>query len=96
MIETFGPEFLITVEPFIGFVHRLRAQFAGDDAAFLVAGDEAGLGEHVEMLHHRRQRHRQRRGKLAHRQARLLAQARDQRPPRRIGERGKGAVEDGR
>jgi len=46
------------------------------------------------MLDHRRQRHRQRRGELAHRE-RALGQARDQRPPRRVGQSGEGAVEAG-
>jgi len=45
------------------------------------------------MLHHRRQRHRERRGQRADRQAIGLAQARQQSAPGRIGQRGEGAVE---
>jgi hypothetical protein len=45
------------VEPVGGGAHRLRLQPAGDGAARLLARDEAGVREHVEVLHHRRQRH---------------------------------------
>jgi hypothetical protein len=46
------------------------------------------------MLHDRGQRHRERLRQLAHRNTVPAAEPRQQRPPRRIGERGKGAVED--
>jgi len=74
-------------------MHGLGAQPAGHGAAALVAGDQAGVRQHFEMLHHRRQRHRERRGQRADRQAIGLAQARQQSAPGRIGQRGEGAVE---
>ena len=93
MIEAIAPEALVAVEPFVGFVHRLGAQPAGDDAAGLVASDQPGIRQHVEMLHHRRQRHRKRLGQRADREPVGLAQAGEQRAPGWVGERGKGAVE---
>jgi hypothetical protein len=75
------------------FLHRPGGELAGDGAADLCSGDQSGIREHVEMLHDRRQRHRERPGELAHRQAVLVVQPRDQRPPRRVGERREGAVE---
>ena len=93
MIETIGPEFLITVEPLVGFVHRFGAQSAGDGAPALVARHQPGIRQHVEMFHHRRQRHGEWFGEHADRQAVGLAQPRQQGAPRRVGERGKGAVE---
>ena len=93
MIETVVPEFLIAVEPLIGVAHRLGAQLARDDAAQLVARDQARIRQHVEMLHHRRQRHRKWFGELTDRQAVGPAQFGEQRAARRIGQRGKGAVE---
>jgi hypothetical protein len=54
LIETVAPEALVAVEPFVGFVHGLGAQPAGHSAPVFGAGDEPGLRQHVEMLHHRR------------------------------------------
>jgi hypothetical protein len=59
----------------------------------LAARDQAGLGEHIEVLHDGRQRHRKRPRQLAHRQAFLTAEPRQQRPAGRVGKRRKGAVE---
>jgi hypothetical protein len=86
LVEAFGPEFLITVEPLVGFFHRLGAQLAGDNAAGLVARHQAGIRQHVEMFHHRGQRHLERPGEVADRDGVGLAQPRQQRTPRRIGE----------
>jgi hypothetical protein len=58
-----------------------------------LALDEAGPGQHVEMLHHRRQRHRKRRGNLRHRQLVLAREAIEDGSPRRVGERGEGKIE---
>jgi hypothetical protein len=55
LIEAIGPEFLITVEPFVGFFHRLGTQAAGDRTPRLVARDKACIRQDVEMFHHRRQ-----------------------------------------
>jgi hypothetical protein len=93
LIETVGPESLVTVEPFVGLMHRLGAQPARHRAAVLGADDEPGLGENVEMLHHRRQGHGEGLGKLADGQAIAPAEARQERPPGGVGQRGKSAVE---
>lgn len=95
MIETIGPKTLIAIEPIVGLLHRLGAQGAGDDAAALLAGDEAGVGQDVEMFHHRRQRHGERLGELAHRDAFAFAELREQRAPRGVGKGREGAVEGG-
>jgi len=92
-IEAFGPEFLIAIEPFIGVVHRLCTQLAAHDAAILFAGDQPGIRQHIEMLHHRRQRHRKRLGQFADRQAVGFAQAHHQGAPGWIGECSKRAVQ---
>ena len=95
MIEAFGPEPLVAVEPFISFVHRRGAQPARHDAPALLPGDEARILEHVEMLQDRRQRHGKGLGEIADADGVALAEAGQQRPARRIGEGGKGAVEGG-
>jgi hypothetical protein len=61
----------------------------------LLALDEACAGQHVEVLHHRRQRHRERCGNLAHRQLRLTRQTVDNGAPGRIGKRSEGQIEPG-
>jgi hypothetical protein len=83
------------VEPIGRGAHRLGLETAGDGAAGLLARDEAGVGENVEVLHHRRQRHGEGLCQFADRNAFALAQLREQRAPRRVGEGGKGAVEQG-
>ena len=95
MIEALGPEPLVAVEPFVGFVHRLGAQPARHDAAALFPGDQPRILEDVEVLHDRRQRHGERLGEIADTDGVAVAQARQQRPPRRIGEGGERAVERG-
>jgi hypothetical protein len=47
------------------------------------------------MLHHRWQRHLERLREFAHRQIVPIGKARKERTPRRVGERRKGAVENG-
>ena len=93
MIEALGPEALIAIEPVVGLAHRLGMQAARDCAAGLFARDEAGVGQDVEMLHHRRQRHGKRFGEFAHRNGLALAELRQQRAPGGVRERGEGAVE---
>ena len=61
----------------------------------LLALDEARAGQHVEVLHHRRQRHRERCGDLADGQLRLTRQTVDNGAPRRIGKRREGQIEPG-
>jgi hypothetical protein len=57
-----------------------------------VRADETALLKDIDVLHHGRQRHRKRRGELAHR-CRPQAQPGDDRAPARIGERVEGTVE---
>ena len=85
----------VTIEPVEGVAHRLGIEPAGDGAPGLRPGDKPGARQHVEMLHHCRQRHREWRGEFADRQAGLGGKPHHQRAARRIGERGKGAVERG-
>ena len=94
MIEIVGPEALVAVEPIHRLLHRFRGQPARHDAAGLLARDETGVGQHLEMLHDRRQRHRKGLRQLADRERVAVGEPRHQRPPRRIGERGKGAVQE--
>jgi hypothetical protein len=94
-VEPRRPESFVVVEPFEGVAHRLGMKPTGDDAPGLGALDEAGAGQNVEMLHHRRQRHGKRRGELAHRSVRPFGKPHHQCPPRRVGERREGAVERG-
>jgi hypothetical protein len=89
------PETLVAVEPFHGVLHRPRRKLARDDAAGLFAGDQPRVGEHVEVFHHCRQRHRKRPRQFADGNAVALRETGEQRAPRRIGKRVEGAVESG-
>jgi hypothetical protein len=91
--EAFRPEALVAIEPVHRLLHRPRGQPARHDAAGFGARDEACIRQHVEMLHDRRQRHRKWLRQLADRDAVASAKPRQQRPPRRVRERGKGAVQ---
>jgi hypothetical protein len=68
-VESVGPEALVAIEPVHRLLHRLGSQPACDRAAGLFARDQAGVRQHIEMLHDRRQRHRKRLRQLADRQA---------------------------
>ena len=61
----------------------------------LLTLDEAGAGQDVEMLHHRRQRHRETSRDLRYRQLLLARQAIENGAPRRVCERGEGEIELG-
>jgi hypothetical protein len=76
-------------------LHGRRGEPAGHDAAGLRPADQARIGQDVEMLHDRRKRHGKRARELAHRNVLVLDELRQQRPPRRVGEGGKGSVERG-
>jgi hypothetical protein len=93
LIETFGPEALVAVEPLIGAFHRFGAQAAGDCASGFVADDETGVGQDVEVLHHRGQRHREGLGEFTDRNRVLFAQAREQGAPGRVGKGRESAVQ---
>jgi hypothetical protein len=92
-VEARGPEALVEAEPVHRLLHRLRGQPTADGAAGLLAVDQPGLGQHVEVLHDRRKRHRERARELADRHIRLGAEPRQQRAPRRVGKGREGAVE---
>jgi hypothetical protein len=92
-IEVFRPETLIAVQPAHCLLHRPRGQPARHGTAALRTRDQAGVRQHIEMLHDRGQRHRKRLRQFADRNAVLFAEPRQQRPPRRIRQRRKGAVE---
>ncbi len=95
MIEPLGPELFVTIEPLERVAHRLGIEAAGDGAPGLAAVDQPGIGQHVEMLHHGRQRHRKRRREFADREPRLLGKPHHQRTPGGVGKRRKGAIEVG-
>jgi hypothetical protein len=92
-VEPFGPEALVAAEPVHRLLHRLGGQPAGHGAAGFGARDQPGIRQHVEMLHDRRQRHRERLRQLAHRNTVLPAEPRQQRAPGRVCQCGKGAVQ---
>jgi hypothetical protein len=81
------------IEPVHGLLHSGGGQLAGDGAADLAPCDQSGVRQHIEMLHDGGERHRERPRELAYRNARAAIELREQRPPRRVGESGKGAVE---
>jgi hypothetical protein len=92
-VETFGPEALVAAEPVHRLLHRLGGQPARHDAAGFRTGDQACVRQHVEMLHDRGQRHRERLRQIAHRNTVVPAEPRQQRAPGRVRERCKGAVQ---
>ncbi len=78
-----------------GLLHGRGGELAGDGASGFVARDQAGIGEHVEMLHDRRQRHLERFRESADRHAVFFIEPRQERAPGRVGERREHAVERG-
>jgi hypothetical protein len=88
-----GPEALVAIEPAHRLLHRPRGEAARHGAPGFRARDQAGVRQHVEVLHDRRQRHRKRPGQLAHRDAFLFVEPREQRAPRRVGECREGPVQ---
>jgi len=92
-IERVGPEALVAVQPVHRLLHRLGRQATRHGAADLFARNQARIRQHIEMLHDRRQRHRKRLRQLTDREAFPAAEPRQERPPRRIRERRKGAVQ---
>jgi len=92
-VEPFGPEALVAAEPVHRLLHRLRGQPASHGAAGFRARDQAGIRQHVEMLHDRGQRHREGLRQIAHRNTVLPAEPRQQRAPGRVCQCGKGAVQ---
>src|SRR5258707_8245638 len=93
-VEALAPEAPLIGEPAGGVVECARAQPAAPVLTVANAADERGALEHLEMARDRRQRDGEGRGELVDR-ALALHQAREDRPPRRIGKRGEGPVEIG-
>jgi hypothetical protein len=93
-VEILRPEALVAIEPLHRLLHRIGGEPARHGAPGLLARDQAGVRQHVEMLHDRGQRHRERLRQFAHRNTVPAAEPRQQRAPRRIGECGKGAVQE--
>jgi hypothetical protein len=73
-------------------MHRFRSQAATHDAAVFFAPDETGVGQHIEVLHHCRKRHRKRLGELADRQS-VFAQSSEQGPTSRVSQGCKRAIQ---
>jgi len=90
-----GPEALIAVQPLHRRHHRVRPQRACDNAPAFAAHDQSGIAEHIEMLHHRWQRHREWPRDFADRQIALIGQPGDNGAARRIGQRGECVIERG-
>jgi hypothetical protein len=85
---------VVAVKPIHRLLHRLRGKPACHDAAGLFARDQAGIRQHVEMLHDRGQRDREWLGEFADRKRVVIGKPREQRAPRRVSERGKGLVQE--
>ncbi len=74
-------------------MHGRGIELARDGTARFGARHQSGVGQNVEMLHDRRQRDRERLRQRADRKARLLGEPRQQRAPRRVGQRSESAIE---
>ena len=83
------------VDPALGLAERARVEGAGAHPAELLRPHQARRLEHAEVLHGRRQGHRQRAGQVAHRR-RPAAQPLHHRPPCGVGEGVEQAIEAGR
>ena len=94
-VEAGRPEMLVTFEPFIGLLHGRGIESARHNAPGFMAFHQPGIRKHREMLHHRRQRHIERRCEFAHRQRLLSAQAGEHAAPGLVGQRRENAVEPG-
>jgi hypothetical protein len=92
-IELISPEALIESEPAHGLLHRTGRQLTGNRATVLGPCDEPYRCQDIEMFHDGRQRDGEGTGEVTDRQAILFAQLRQQRPPRRIGQGGKHAIQ---
>ena len=85
-IEARVPETLVPFQPFHGFAHRFDGEVDRHGAAGLGAGDEACVGQDIQVLHHPRQLLCQGAGQLAHRQSGLLLKPQEDGPAGRIAE----------
>src|ERR1022692_2847018 len=85
LVEASLPRRALGGDPVLGRAQRLEVYAAGANPADLLGPDEAGRLKHTEVLHHRRQRHRQRLRKITNR-GWTADQTLDQVSPRWIGE----------
>jgi len=93
-VEIFGPEALVAIEPLHRLLHRAGGEPARHGAAGLLARDQPCVRQHIEMFHDRGQRHRKWLRQFAHRDGVPAAEPRQQCAPRRIRQRGEGAVQN--
>ena len=91
-VELRLPVLAVAVEPQRGLENRPDLEPAPADPAGALLPDEAGPDQHLDVARHRLQRDVERRRKLGDEQI-LAVEPRQHRPPDRIGERGKDAVE---
>ena len=82
-----SPETFITSEPVHRFLHRRGGQSASDGASGLVAYDQTGVREDIEVFHDCRQRMRKRSCQLAYGNGVMFTKLRQQTAPRAIGKR---------
>jgi len=94
LIELECPESAVLLHPGRGVTHRCGDERGPPRATLALYACEAGTLEHAHVLGDGRERHREARGELADR-AIAVRQARDDRAPRRIGQRGESGVERG-
>jgi hypothetical protein len=92
-VEPARPEPLIAGEPTLRLLHRGGVEPARYGAAALVAGDQPGGFEHVEVLEHRGQRHGKGLCQRGDGEFRRLAEAAEHSAPGRIGQGGENAIE---
>jgi hypothetical protein len=92
-VEIVGPEALVAIEPRHRLLHGFGRQPARDDAAGLFPRDQAGIRQHIEMLHDRRQRHREWLRQFADGERFAAAEPRHQGSPGGVGQRGEGTVQ---
>jgi len=78
-----------------GFFHRGGLELTAHDPPALGARDEARIVQHIQMLHHGGQRHRKRLRQFADRQAFIVGEPHQKRPPGGVGKRCKRAVQRG-
>ena len=90
-----SPEVLIAVEPLHGVFHRGGLERAAHGASRLASRDEAGIAQHVEVLHDGRQRHRERPRQFADGKPVGVVQPGQQGTPSGVRKRGKRAVQSG-
>ena len=80
------------MQPRHGLAHGLGRQVHRHGAPGLAAGDQAGVGQHVQVLGHARQLQREGVGQVADRLARPLHQPLQHPAPRGVGQGAEGAV----